>query len=66
VRVWLTPVDRDGRRWRIEVWTDGRVRVYSVVAGYTSSAPLRAVRDIGALGVWLVGQGIDPTDLIPG
>jgi hypothetical protein len=62
----LTPVDGAGRRWRIEVWPDGRVRVYSVVAGFVSSAPLRAVRDIGALGVWLVGRGIDPTDLIPG
>lgn len=66
VRVWLTPVDGRGRGWRIEVWPDGRARVYAVVAGWTSNAPLRDVTDIGALGEWLVGQGIDLSDLTPG
>lgn len=64
VRVWLTPLDRMGNRWRIEVRPDGRVFVFRLTGDLVASAPLRHVRDIGALGEWLVQQGIEFDDLI--
>ena len=66
MRVWVTPFDGDGFRWRIEVWPDGRVRVYRLSDHWVSNAPRRDVRDIGALGAWLVERDISPDDLTPG
>ncbi len=66
VRVWLTPLDFEQCRWRIEVWPDGRVLVWRVSDGWVASAPQRQPRDIGDLGVWLVERGIDLDDLVPG
>lgn len=64
--MWVTPYDRDGFRWRIEIMPDGRVQVYRLSDDWVSNAPRRDVRDIGALGLWLHEQGIDPDDLTPG
>ncbi|WP_091462951.1 hypothetical protein [Micromonospora inyonensis] len=61
--VWLTPVDHEGCRWRLEVWPGGRVRVFRMTNRWVSNAPLGDVRDIEALGAWLVERGIDPDQL---
>jgi hypothetical protein len=63
VRVWITPYDRQGCRWRLEIWPDGRVRVYLMSDGWVSSAPQDEPRDLGTVGRWLVDRGIDPEDL---
>lgn len=63
--MWLTPYDRERFRWRIEIWPDGRALVWLLSDGGIASAPIRAVRDIGSLGEWLVGRGVDPDDLEP-
>ncbi len=58
----LTPSDREGRTWRIEVRPDG-VRVYRTVRGSVTGSPVRDVRDMPSLGAWLVARGLDVEDL---
>lgn len=62
--VWVTPLDVEHRRWRIEIWPDGRAQVWEMVGEWVSSAPLREPRSVGELGEWLVNRGIDPEDLL--
>ncbi|MDG4795484.1 hypothetical protein [Micromonospora sp. WMMD1082] len=61
--MWITPPDREGRRWRLEIWPDARVRVYALSGRWVSSAPQREPRDIGA---WMLNRNIDPDHLQPG
>lgn len=42
--VWLTPPDREGVRWRIEMREDGRVAVYQMSDRWVSQTPQRRPR----------------------
>jgi len=66
VQVLVTPPDRQGQTWRIEVDDAGRVRVYRAAGRTVWGVPLRAVRDVHDLGRWLVERGIDPDQLLRG
>jgi hypothetical protein len=65
MQVWITPADRDGTRWRIQVETSGRVRVFRRTGRSIGQASVSGVTNVGALGRWLLERGIDPDDLTP-
>jgi hypothetical protein len=63
MEVYRTPPDESGQRWRVEIDADGRVRVYRLVVGAVSGAPLRRPRTVNELGGWLVSLGLGVDDL---
>jgi len=62
VRVLITPPDRDGRRWRIQI-EPRRIRIYELL-GRSIAADGPVLPGIAELGAWLVAQGIDADTLI--
>jgi hypothetical protein len=64
MRVWITPADRLGVVWRIEVQASGGVRVFRRTGRSVAQTPLRRPSDLRELGAWLVERGIDPDALL--
>ncbi|MDP9795871.1 hypothetical protein J2S43_004383 [Catenuloplanes nepalensis] len=62
MRVLITPPDRDGRRWRIQI-EERRIRVFELL-GVSVSAHGRTLRGIPELGAWLVTHELAADDLI--
>jgi hypothetical protein len=66
VQVWITPADREGVLWRIEVRAGGGVRVFRRTGRSVAQTPLRRPTDLRELGAWLVERGIEPDTLRDG
>ena len=61
--MWITPADRDGVVWRIEVRERGAVRVFRRTGKSVTQTPPRRPASVNDLGRWLVERGIDPDTL---
>ena len=62
MRVLITPPDRDGRRWRIQI-EERRIRVFELL-GVSVAAHGRTMRGIPELGAWLLAHELTPDELI--
>ncbi|MDR7274402.1 hypothetical protein [Catenuloplanes atrovinosus] len=61
MRVLITSLDCDGRRWRIQI-EERRIRVFELLGG-SVAAHGRTLRGLPELGAWLVTRELAPDDL---